>query len=141
MAHEINTEILINATPEKVWAVLSKFKEYPKWNPFINALSGDMIVGKKIKIVVQGMKIKPELLVYEKNKELRWIGHLLVNGIFDGEHFFILVDNGNGTTTFKHGEKFNGILIPLLKNTLENKLKKSYLKMNEKLKEQVESSK
>ncbi len=138
MAHEINTEILINASPEKVWAVLSNFKEYPNWNPMINALSGDMIIGKKIKIVVQGMKIKPVLLVFEKNKELRWVGHLLVNGIFDGEHFFVLVDNSNGTTTFKHGEKFNGILIPLLKNVLENKLKKSYYKLNERLKEQVE---
>lgn len=138
MAHEINTEIVINASPEKVWAVFTDFKEYPKWNRFVNAISGDMIVGKKIKIVVQGMKIQPELLVYEKNKELRWVGHLLVNGIFDGEHYFVLVDNGNGTTTFKHGEKFKGILIPLLKNYLENKMKKSYYKMNEKLKEQVE---
>lgn len=138
MAHKINTEIIINATPEKVWAVLTNFKEYPKWNPFVNAISGDMIVGKKIKIVVQGMKIKPELLVFDKNKELRWVGHLLVNGIFDGEHFFVLKDNGNGTTTFIHGENFSGILIPMLKNFLENKMKKSYLKMNEKLKAQVE---
>jgi hypothetical protein len=138
MAHQIHTEIIINASPERVWAVLSNFKEYPNWNPFVNAISGDMIVGKKIKIVVQGMKIKPELLVFEKNKELRWMGHLLVNGIFDGEHFFILVDNGNGTTTFKHGEIFKGILIPMLKNILENKLKPNYVRMNNKLKELVE---
>ena len=138
MAHEIHTEIIINASPEKVWTALTNFKEYPNWNPFVNAISGDMIVGKKIKIVVQGMKIKPELLVFEKNKELRWVGHLLVNGIFDGEHFFVLVDNKNGTTTFKHGEIFKGILIPMLKSFLENKMKKSYLKMNEKLKELVE---
>jgi hypothetical protein len=138
MAHEIHTEIIINASPEKVWAVLSNFKEYPNWNPFINTISGDMIVGKKIKIVVQGMKIKPELLAFEKNKELRWVGHLLVNGIFDGEHFFVLTDNGNGTTTFKHGEIFKGILIPMLKNILEKKLKPNYVRMNNKLKELVE---
>lgn len=138
MAHEIHTEIVINASPEKVWAVLSNFKEYPNWNPFVNSLKGDMVVGKKITISIQGMKIKPELLVFEKNKELRWMGHLLVNGIFDGEHFFILVDNGNGTTTFKHGEIFKGFLIPFVKNILENKLKPNYDRMNKKLKEQVE---
>ncbi len=58
------------------------------------------------------------VLSFEPNKELRWLGHLLVTGLFDGEHRFELIDNGNGTTTFRHSETFNGILVPLFKKLL-----------------------
>ena len=31
--------------PERVWAVLTDFDSYPKWNPFIHSISGDLRVG------------------------------------------------------------------------------------------------
>jgi uncharacterized protein YndB with AHSA1/START domain len=40
MSKEINTEILINATPKKVWSILTNFAEYPNWNPFIKSIKG-----------------------------------------------------------------------------------------------------
>lgn len=33
MAKEVKTEILIKAAPEKVWAILTNFENYPNWNP------------------------------------------------------------------------------------------------------------
>ena len=39
MAKEIKTEILINATPEKVWSILTSFDNYPNWNPFIKSIT------------------------------------------------------------------------------------------------------
>ncbi len=42
MATEIKTEILISASPEKVWAILNDFGNYPNWNPFITSLTGDV---------------------------------------------------------------------------------------------------
>lgn len=124
MAKEIKTEILINATPEKVWNVLTNFSEYPKWNPFIKSLEGEVAVGKKIVAYIappeaKGMTFKPTVLAFEKNKEFRWIGHLLFAGLFDGEHKFELIDNGNGTTLFKQSEKFGGILVPLFHKMLD----------------------
>jgi hypothetical protein len=38
MAKEIKTEILINATPEKVLSILTIFDNYPNWNPFIKSI-------------------------------------------------------------------------------------------------------
>jgi hypothetical protein len=141
MAKEIKTEILINSTPEKVWSILTKFDNYPNWNPFIKSLNGDVKVGKKIIVKIQppnskGMTFKPKILSFETNKEISWLGHLLFTGLFDGEHKFELIDNGNGTTTFKQSEKFKGIFVGLL--NLEN-TKKGFEAMNEKLKELAES--
>ncbi|MEJ8597479.1 SRPBCC domain-containing protein [Riemerella anatipestifer] len=137
MAKEIKTEILINATPEKVWSILTNFDNYPNWNPFIKSIKGEVKIGNKIKVSIQPpnskeMTFKPRVLAFETNKELRWIGHLLFKGLFDGEHKFELIDNGNGTTTFKQSEKFKGIFVGLL--NLEN-TKKRFEAMNKKLKE------
>lgn len=38
MAKEIKTEIVINASPEKIWAILKDFDKYPAWNPFIKSV-------------------------------------------------------------------------------------------------------
>lgn len=138
MTKEIKTEILIKATPERVWSVLTNFKEYSKWNPFVKSLTGDVKVGNKIEVVLQGMTFKPKVLAYEQNKEFRWLGHLLITGLFDGEHSFVLIDNGNGTTTFKHNEKFNGILVGLFSKKLDNETKSCFELMNQKLKEEAE---
>lgn len=140
MIKEIKTEIAINASPDKVWAILNDFGNYPQWNPFIKSIKGEVKVGNKITARIEppntkGMTFKPKVLAYETNKELSWIGHLLFSGIFDGEHKFELIDNGNGTTTFIQGEKFKGILVGLL--NIEN-TKKGFEAMNEKLKELVE---
>ena len=110
MAKEIKSEILINAMPEKVWSILTDFDKYPNWNPFIKSITGNVLVGNKITARLEppgakGMTFKPKVLVFETNKELRWIGHLLFPGLFDGEHKFELIYNGNGTTTFKQIEK------------------------------------
>ncbi|MFZ4545382.1 MAG: hypothetical protein ACOYOA_15120 [Saprospiraceae bacterium] len=71
-------------------------------------------------------------------KEFRWIGHLLFKGLFDGEHKFELIDNGNGTTTFRQSEKFNGILVPLFKKMLDINTRNGFMAMNEQLKNRAE---
>lgn len=142
-AKEIRTEIIINATPDKVWAILTDFKNYPQWNPFIKSIEGQADVGNKITARIEppnakGMTFKPKVLVFATNKELRWLGHFLFAGLFDGEHKFELIDNGDGTTTFVQSEKFKGILTPFFKKMLDNNTKKGFEAMNQKLKELAE---
>jgi hypothetical protein len=143
MATTIKTEIRIQASPEKVWAIFSDFKNYPTWNPFIKKIEGSVELGRHFKAYIEppqsnGMTFKPKVLVYEPQKELRWIGRLLLPGIFDGEHYFQLIDNGDGSTTFVQGEKFKGILIPFFKKMLEVNTLQGFELMNLKLKELVE---
>lgn len=145
MAKELKTEILIKASPDKVWAILTDFKNYHLWNPFIQSLEGDVVVGQKIKVVLsppdsKKMTFKPIVLGYETSKQLRWLGHLGFKGIFDGEHKFLLIDNGDGTTTFKQEEYFKGLLVPLFKKMLDNNTLRGFKLMNEKLKERAERS-
>ena len=98
-----------------------------------------MKVGSKITARIEPpnakeMTFEPKVLAYEPNKELRWLGHLLFAGLFDGGHKFKLIDNGNGTTTFQQNEIFKGILVPLFKKQLDTNTKSGFEEMNKKLK-------
>jgi len=142
-AKEIKTEILINAAPEKIWAIFSDFNNYPTWNPFIKLLSGEVSVGNKINVTIQPydskpMSFEPKVLDFEANKKMRWKGRFLFGGLFDGKHQFELIDNGNGTTTFKQSEIFKGILMPFFSKRKMENTRKGYEAMNRKLKELAE---
>jgi len=139
---EIRTEIIINAAPDKVWAVLTDFESYPDWNPFIKSISGPKKSGETLAMTAQlpdgmSMNFKPLVLNFDENKEFRWIGVLLFKGLFDGEHYFILSANDDGTTTFVHGELFRGILVGLFSKMLL-KTEQGFLLMNEAMKKKCE---
>ncbi len=138
----IETEILINASASKVWNVLMDFESYSNWNPFILAISGSKVENDTIETTIQPpggkqMTFKPRLLKVEQNKEFRWKGKFLVKGVFDGEHYFILKENGDNQIRFIHGENFSGILIPLMGTVLRN-TKLGFEMMNQALKKQCE---
>ena len=143
MKKEIKTEIHIQSTPEKIWNILTAFEQYPNWNPFIKSIQGPAKVGSKIVARIEppeakGMTFKPTVLAFEKNKEFKWIGRLGFPGLFDGEHRFELIDNGDGTTTFIQAERFKGILVRLFRKMLDVNTMNGFRAMNQKLKEEAE---
>lgn len=140
MTKEINTEILIHTHPNRVWTVLTQIEEYPKWNSFIKKLQGNLKVGENLRAEIQPvnsstMTFKPKVLQFEENRILQWKGKFLINGLFDGTHSFELIDNQDGSTTFKQSELFNGVLVGLF--DLENTIK-GFEAMNEELKSKCE---
>lgn len=47
---EIVTEIEINATPSRIWQILTDFEKYPTWNPFIKKISGIPRTNEKLEV-------------------------------------------------------------------------------------------
>ncbi len=83
------------------------------------------------------MNFKPSVLSVRPERELRWLGHLLVPGIFDGEHYFLLEPIGEDRTRLTQGEKFSGLLVGLLGSTLAA-TGAGFKAMNTALRQQVE---
>lgn len=135
---ELKTQIKINGSLDKVWNVFTDFKAYPEWNPFVKRLSGNVKKGEQIEVDLPGMKFKPNVLNFEPNSEFRWKGKLFFKGLFDGEHYFRLEENEDGSVTFIHGENFSGILVGLFKRKLMTETKSGFVEMNEALKKRVE---
>src|ERR1700690_4291372 len=103
--HEIRTETEIEATPERVWSILTDFPAYADWNPFMRRIDGVAKVGGRLKVLVgTWMAFRPTVLTVNPNRELRWRGRLLVPGIFDGEHYFQMSQLSSGRVKFIQGE-------------------------------------
>lgn len=143
MNKEIKTEIIINASREKIWEVLTDFEQYPQWNPFVVRIEGKPIKGTRLKNTLQNgdkqFQFKPIVTAAEAGKSFAWLGSVLVKGIFDGHHSFELEDVGNGQVKFIHSEKFSGILSGFLLKKIGADTKKNFVKFNEALKNRVES--
>lgn len=121
----IHTEIDIDAPPPTVWVLLTDFDRYPDWNPFIPRAEGALQEGATIEVQLEspggrGMTFRPTLQRVESPRELRWLGHLFIPNLFDGEHIFELSPNGEGGTHFVQRETFGGWLVPLLWPLLED---------------------
>jgi hypothetical protein len=93
--HRLDTSIEIASTPERLWSILTDFAGYPRWNPFVRSIAGELEVGKTLDVSVEppggrAMKFHPVVLAVEPGRELRWKGKLLIPGLFDGEHWIRL---------------------------------------------------
>lgn len=141
MKKQIHSEILIHCSPKKVWDLLMDFENYPKWNPFIRSIEGNLKLGEKLKVKISAdekssMKFNPIVMSLRENEEFSWLGKLGFKGIFDGLHKFEIVDLGAGKVLFKHSENFSGILIPFFDL---NSTQKGFEKMNKKMKQILEN--
>ncbi|HEX5936109.1 MAG TPA: SRPBCC domain-containing protein [Actinomycetota bacterium] len=133
---ELATEIEFDGTPDEVWAVLADLPAHAEWNPFITTFEGELRHGAKLEVRLQpdggrAMTLRPTVVAVEPPHELRWLGHLLVPGIFDGEHRFRIEEAGPGRVRFVQGERFGGVLVPLLWRRLEGGTTRGFHAMNE----------
>jgi hypothetical protein len=93
-----------------VWAVVTDFAAYPEWNPFIRRISGELREGARLEVRIEppgarATTFKPTVRVVETNRELRWLGRLLVPGIFDGEHSLRIEPREGGRSRFFQSER------------------------------------
>lgn len=141
--HHLYTEIEIEASAERVWAVLVDFASYSQWNPFVRSAVGVPQQGARLQIVIQpsggkAMRFSPVVLVAEAGRELRWLGRFLVPGLFDGEHSFIIEPLAEGKVRFQQSERFSGILVGLFRASLDRDTKRGFEEMNRALKARAE---
>ena len=141
---EIRTEVEIAAPAAHVWRILTDFSRYQEWNPFITEITGDCVEGRALEVQLslpegRDYKLRPKLLRFEEARELRWRGHLLFAGLFDGEHFFQLQQVAEDRTRFVQGEDFSGVLVRFSGRTI-TRAARGFVYMNQALKARAEAS-
>lgn len=141
---ELRTDVVINAPPARVWEVLTDFRSYPEWNPFITRIDGEPVPGTGLEVRIEPpggrvMTFKPKVLVAEPSRELSWLGRLLVPGLFDGEHHFEIEPIGGDRSRLVQREIFRGLLVSLFAGTLA-KTEQGFEQMNRALKARSESN-
>src|SRR5262245_53968193 len=72
-------------------------------------------------------------------RRLCWLGHLLVPGIFDGEHSFTIEPVGGGVRLVQQ-EDYRGVLVPLFARSLDRRTLPAFERMNQALKQRAEQA-
>jgi hypothetical protein len=145
VATELRSEIEIDASPDRVWSVLTDFPAYPDWNPFIRHISGTPVEGTRLEAHLQppggrGMTFRPAVLAVDPGRELRWLGHFGVPGLFDGEHRFQIEPVGQDRVRFVQEERFSGVLAPLFLRMIGSSTLQGFAAMNDALKSRAEQT-
>ena len=141
---EIEARIDIDASPERVWRVLTDFDRFPVWSPSIRRISGPLRQGAQIEFegTLEGgrsMRFQPTLLTVSPNRELRWLGRLWRPGLFDGEHRFLIEPLDENRSRLIQSEQFRGLLVPILFAMIGKSTLRSFEPTNTALKARAES--
>ena len=137
---KVSATTWIDASPMKVWAILTDLSRYQDWNPFFREAAGEIAVGRRIFLRAypaggRPMKIRPTITAADAGAELAWAARL--PGIISGEHRFTL-RSGNGGTLVVQSETFRGLLIPFSGKALA-RAETSFQALNDALKARAEA--
>jgi hypothetical protein len=86
------------------------------------------------------MVFKPKVKVNTPRREFRWLGHLIIPGLFDAEHIFHLEPAGVTGIRFIQKEEFRGILASTILKKIEEATRSGFDAMNQALKQRAESA-
>jgi hypothetical protein len=141
---ELRTEIEIQASPEKVWQTLTRLDKWPEWNPFIHHAIGKAQVGEAVDITFRSaskeMTLQCLVIKAELNRELCWKYHVVLPGLFRGEHSFVIEPIGNNRVRLVDREIFNGLLVPLQAKDIDTNSRRGFEEMDQALKARAEQS-
>ncbi len=142
---EINTnapalashQILIKASLEKVWRLLSDINQWSTWQPDISSavLEGTLAPGNHFKWKSSGTPVVSEIQDVEPQHRLSWTGKAMGAS---AKHLWILEPQADGVLV-KTAESFEGWVVVLLKGMMQKTLDTSLQAWLMQLKKTAES--
>ncbi|MFD7641752.1 SRPBCC family protein [Kitasatospora sp. NPDC059795] len=112
---EVRAEAEFRGTPEAVWQLLTDHARFPQWHPVVVRVEGELAVGARQTEVVRTasgreLTFHPVLTVVAPGRELTRAGRLLLPGLLDNTHSYLIADLGDGRVRVVQRERFTGLL-------------------------------
>ena len=115
---EYSVGINIKAKQDRLWAVMTNAKDFPRWNSTIKSMEGEIALGQTIKLVA---KIAPtrtfslKVIEFVPGKNMTWSDG---NFMFKGDRLYTLVPQSDGFTNFTMEEVYTGLMLPMIAGSL-----------------------
>lgn len=132
----------INASPEKVWAILTDATTIHEWDPGMVRVEGKIAAGERIKpftTLSSERAFTVKVTDFQPNRRMVWAGGLPL-GLFKSARTFLLESDGKGGTKFTTSEDFTGVLLPIFGRTIPD-LNPMFADFAKGLKQRAESTK
>jgi hypothetical protein len=129
-------EIDVDAPPQVVWEVVTRFENWPNWNPDVKWMSfpGPLAAGTEFRWKAGPGTIVSTLDRIEPPRYISWRGRTLT---IDAYHEWWLEPRDDGTHV-RTEEAFYGLLARLLRGPLQKTLDKSFEDALQRLKGEAE---
>ena len=140
---EINTEIMIDATPEKTWKVLMDFSNWKDWNPIVASAEGAVELGSNLMITMKGkdgkniQKYSAKITRLDPPHSFSWTAKMGAGFLFTNQKVFEVLKTDKGTKLI-HREIFSGLMANLFWGKMEKFVPVMLDSMNMALKNKIE---
>lgn len=140
---ENRNEIVINASPEQVWQILTELEHYSEWNPLLYRASGKVALGEIVEVdaktATKDMNFVCKVTKAEPFKEFAWMFHVIHPFLFRGVHAFRIEPIDQASVKFIDTETFWGLLLPTQSKDLTTNGLTAMIEMGKALKHRVEN--
>jgi hypothetical protein len=112
MAKRFSTTILIVATREAIWALLTDAARYPQWNTTVTRVDGTIAKGNQITVhakINPGRAFPVKVEVFEPPARMVWVSGMPF-GLFKGARTYTLRETDDGRVEFVMREDYTGPL-------------------------------
>ena len=114
------TSVVIRATPEAIWQVLTDAPAYPRWNSTVTRVDGTIALGGKVTVhakVAPGRVFPVKVVALDAPRRMVWSGGMPL-GLFKGERVFELRPKAEGGVEFSMREDYSGLLASLITKSI-----------------------
>jgi hypothetical protein len=110
----------INASPDRIWKILTDAPGYPTWDPGVLRIEGEIAPGKKVTAYTKAAPKRAFPAVvgnFEPGRKMTWTGGMPL-GLFKGVRSFTLTPQANNSVEFTLREVYSGPMLPLIKSSI-----------------------
>jgi uncharacterized protein YndB with AHSA1/START domain len=111
------TEVVVGASPQQIWDVLTDLDAYPRWNPAVERVEGELRQGADLRVefspLVGSGSAKVRVQILRTLRKLRVGERLFAPGILDREVEAQLVTLLDGRTRVVLSERLEGLGVGL----------------------------
>ena len=111
-------EVNIQATPHRIWTLLTDTTGFPRWNSTVTGIEGEIRDGGKLLVRVPNTDrvFSPTVSAFVVNERMTWTGGSAP--MFKGVRTFELKPRNDGSTDFVMQERLSGLMLPLAKGSM-----------------------
>jgi hypothetical protein len=108
----------INASPERIWELLTDAQGFPRWNSTVTSIAGKIALGEQLALKVPAAPtrtFKPKVTSFTPNRTMVWSDGMAP--MFKGVRTFTLTPKGQATE-FSMSEVLAGVMLPMIRGSL-----------------------
>lgn len=138
MSREFLTTIDIDVSVDRAWAVLTDFAAFHAWCPTLRDVQGEAVAGCPLRLRLASapgaeatVGLSAAVRVVEAPHHLAWGGGVPgLPWLLDVHHWFRLEGLGSERCRLHHGERFQGLLLPLVWPFIAQRVEAGYPAFN-----------